>query len=97
VVTWWDFSDHAAWQGAPAGLVRRDMSPKPLYEWLVDAFTRRWTTNAAITTDESGRTTARCFFGRHEALATLPSGTKLRGAFDIQRQGARDAQVVMHD
>lgn len=94
-VTWWDFSDHAAWQGAPAGLVRKDMSPKPLYEWLVDAFTRHWATNAAVTTDESGRATVRCFFGRHEVSGTLPSGARLRGAFDIARQGERDAQVVM--
>jgi GH35 family endo-1,4-beta-xylanase len=33
-ITWWDFSDYHAWQGAPAGLLRRDMSPKPLYAWL---------------------------------------------------------------
>jgi GH35 family endo-1,4-beta-xylanase len=35
-VTWWDFSDLAAWQGAPAGLLDKDMSPKPLYHWLME-------------------------------------------------------------
>lgn len=35
-ITWWDFSDAGAWQGAPAGLLRKDMSPKPLYHWLMD-------------------------------------------------------------
>jgi GH35 family endo-1,4-beta-xylanase len=35
-ITWWDFSDLAAWQGAPAGLLRKDMSPKPLYPWLME-------------------------------------------------------------
>ena len=29
-ITWWDFSDLGAWQGAPAGWLRRDMSPKPV-------------------------------------------------------------------
>ena len=29
-LTWWDFSDYHAWQNAPAGLVRADMSPKPV-------------------------------------------------------------------
>ncbi len=34
IVTWWDFSDLHAWQGAPAGLLRKDMSPKPAYDVL---------------------------------------------------------------
>ena len=29
-ITWWDFSDLQSWVGAPAGLLRKDMSPKPL-------------------------------------------------------------------
>ena len=31
-ITWWDFSDYRSWQGAPSGLVREDMTPKPLYD-----------------------------------------------------------------
>ena len=34
-VTWWDCSDAKSWQGAPSGLLRKDMSPKPLYNWLM--------------------------------------------------------------
>ncbi len=33
-ITWWDLSDHGAWQNAPAGLLRKDMSPKPAYHTL---------------------------------------------------------------
>ena len=33
-LTWWDFSDFNAWKRAPAGLLRKDMSPKPAYEKL---------------------------------------------------------------
>lgn len=33
-ITWWDLSDRGAWQGAPAGLLRADMTPKPAYEVL---------------------------------------------------------------
>src|SRR5690606_3235023 len=29
-ITWWDISD-GAWLNAPAGLLRRDLSPKPAY------------------------------------------------------------------
>ena len=27
-ITWWDFSDFQAWKNAPAGLVRKDMTPQ---------------------------------------------------------------------
>ena len=30
-ITWWDFSDQGAWMKAPAGLLRKDMSPRPAY------------------------------------------------------------------
>ena len=40
-ITWWDFSDLGAWQGAPAGWLRRDMSPKPVYERLMALDQRR--------------------------------------------------------
>mgnify|MGYP000436373524 FL=1 len=33
-ITWWDFMD-GGWQGAPAGLVRADLSPKPVYHRLM--------------------------------------------------------------
>jgi len=33
-MTWWDLSDNGAWQQAPAGLLRKDMSPKPAYQEL---------------------------------------------------------------
>lgn len=31
-ITWWDLSDRGAWMGAPGGLLRADMTPKPAYE-----------------------------------------------------------------
>ena len=94
-VTWWDFSDNGSWQGAPAGFIRKDMTPKPLYEWLMDAFHKRWATDLRVTANPSGVATARCFFGEHEVRAALPSGEKLKGRFAIERRGARDLQVVL--
>jgi endo-1,4-beta-xylanase len=45
-LTWWDFSDRGAWQGAAAGLVRQDMSPKPAYERLRELIKGEWWTRA---------------------------------------------------
>jgi len=92
-VTWWDFSDHGAWQGAPAGLVRHDMSPKPLYDWLIDAFQKRWATHATIAADASGRAALRCFFGEHEVRGRLESGAEVHGSFVLERKGSRTVDV----
>ncbi len=94
-ITWWDFSDHGAWQGAPAGLVRRDMSPKPLYERLLALFGKRWTTHATVAADASGTAKVRCFFGEHEAVATLPSGTTLKGRFAVAKAGPHTLDVTL--
>jgi len=100
-VTWWDFSDNGAWQGAPAGLVRKDMSPKPLYEWLAASFGPggEWSTDEGVATDGEGRAAARCFFGEHEIAGKAASGEELRGRFAFERRGrrrgARELTVVM--
>ena len=62
-ITWWDFSDQGAWQRAPAGFLRDDLSPKPAYDALVNLIRNRWTTKVQLKTDESGTATARAFRG----------------------------------
>ncbi len=94
-VTWWDFSDLQAWQGAPAGLVRKDMTPKPLYDRLVEMFRERWTTDAEVTADADGRAAVRCFFGDHEVTARAASGEELHGRFDLRRAGRRKVEVAL--
>lgn len=94
-ITWWDFSDNGSWQGAPAGLVREDMTPKPLYDWLLDAFHKRWTTQASITTDENGAAKLRCYFGDYAVCAKLPSGDQVSGRFTLSKRGGRHVRVVL--
>lgn len=84
-ITWWDFSDLQAWQGAPAGLVRKDMSPKPLYEWLMEAFRRHWMTDAEVQTDAAGDVKVRCFYGDYEVDGRTDSGAAVRGAFRFSK------------
>jgi GH35 family endo-1,4-beta-xylanase len=94
-ITWWDFSDEGSWQGAPAGLVRSDMTPKPLHDWLMEAFHRRWRTDARVTADSAGRATVRCFAGEHEVSGRLPSGQELCGTFTFARRGDRKVKVTL--
>ncbi len=73
-ITWWDFSDNAAWQGAAAGWVRKDMSPKPVYERLMALIKGEWWTRTEGRTNAQGEFAARAFFGAHRLTAQLPNG-----------------------
>ena len=77
-ITWWDFSDLNAWQGAPSGLVRKDMSPKPAYTRLLDLMHRQWWTKANGKTDLNGILTRRVFYGDYTITVTDASGKKTR-------------------
>ena len=69
-ITWWDLSDYRAWQGAPAGLVRNDMSPKPAYEELAKRVKGAWWTRATVRTGADGTAAVRGFLGDYRASAT---------------------------
>lgn len=93
-ITWWDFSDLGAWQGAPAGLTRKDLTPKPLYEWLMDAFHKHWTTDTDVNTDETGKTKVRAFFGNYQATAII-NGKKTGATFNFYRHDSRQVRIVL--
>ena len=81
--------------GRAAGLIRRDMSPKPLYEWLMGAFHGRWTTNAAVQADASGEAKVRCFYGEYEVEGKTESGAEVKGAFRFGKHGDRQVSVCV--
>lgn len=76
-ITWWDFSDHGAWQRAPAGWLRRDMSPKPVYDRMKSLIREQWWTKLEGRPDASGVFAARAFHGRHRVTVELPGGRRI--------------------
>jgi endo-1,4-beta-xylanase len=72
-ITWWDFSDRGAWQQAPAGLIRKDMSPKPAYEALYRLIKGKWWTIASLAADASGNARFRGFLGDYR-ITIRPEG-----------------------
>ncbi len=55
-ITYWGLADRGAWLGAPAGLVRRDGTPKPGYHALRNLIRGEWwTPPATLRTDAAGR------------------------------------------
>lgn len=96
-ITWWDFSDAGAWQGVAAGLVRKDMSPKPAYLVLDRLINREWTTRLrrAGRTDSKGAFGFRGFGGKYRVKVTLPSGKTKTGEFHLFEGKQNGAKVSM--
>lgn len=82
-VTYWGLSDEGAWLGAPCGLVRKDMTPKPAYEALRRLVREEWwTPTQQLPTNDAGTIQAQGFAGRYrincqgrEVEVELPTGT----------------------
>jgi GH35 family endo-1,4-beta-xylanase len=90
-VTWWDFSDRNAWLGAPSGLIRKDMSPKPAYEQLMKLVKGKWwTAEQQLKTDAAGRVTFRGYLGEY----VLEAGGKKR-SFRLNAAGKAEATVKL--
>jgi endo-1,4-beta-xylanase len=91
-ITWWDFTDYQAWQSAPAGLLRKDMTPKPAYDELMKRVKGSWWTKIDARTDDAGRVTFRGIFGDYKA--TVKSGDReLIGSFSLTRESKGPIEV----
>jgi GH35 family endo-1,4-beta-xylanase len=73
-ISWWDLSDNNAWMGAPAGLLHKDMTPKPAYNRLLDLIHKAWWTDLTGATDSHGSLTQRVFYGQYTVIVTDSSG-----------------------
>jgi len=81
-ITWWDLSDRFARRGAPGGLLRRDLAPKPAYQALAKLIRDEWWTSAGGQCGPDGKFTFRGFLGRYRVRATLDDGSV--GVWDIR-------------
>ncbi|MGB2822306.1 MAG: endo-1,4-beta-xylanase, partial [Phycisphaerae bacterium] len=88
-VTWWDFSDWRAWQGAPAGFLRADMTPKPAYKALHQLIKDRWWTTATLRTNAKGEAAFRGFLGDYRVAVTA-DGRKATVGQLLMGKGARN-------
>jgi hypothetical protein len=70
-ITWWDFSDLYAWNPG-GGMLRSDMSAKPVYTALKNLIHGEWKTNASGTSAADGSFTLNGFYGSYEV--TLSKG-----------------------
>jgi GH35 family endo-1,4-beta-xylanase len=85
-ITWWDFTDQNAWQRAPAGLLRDDMTPKPAYHRLRQLIKEQWWTRETCTVQSPGRVDVRGFLGDYRVSAEV-DGRRLAAPFTLERHG----------
>jgi GH35 family endo-1,4-beta-xylanase len=94
-ITWWDFSDAGAWQGVAAGLVRKDLSPKPVYRVLDRLINKEWRTKAEGRTNSDGVYAFRGFYGKYRISVTTLSGTKIID-FDLTRDPEKTVMKLQY-
>lgn len=82
-ITWWDFMD-GGWQGAPAGLVRADLSPKPVYYRLMRPIKGKWWTQEVLRTNAKGEAKTRGFLGDYRVAASATVGRRIQ-TFSLKR------------
>ena len=90
-ITWWDLCDQGSWLNG-GGMLRVDMSPKPVYEQLERLIHQEWKTRASTTTDAAGQFSFRGFFGDYRVVIEMP-GDKVERQFQLHKAGSRDIVV----
>ncbi len=92
-ITWWDFSDYRAWQGAPAGLIREDMSPKPAYDALRRLVKGDWWSRGEYQTDKNGKVQGRVFYGEHRFIVESPDGRRTETVFHVSKDASNTFEI----
>ena len=82
-ISWFDLCDIGAWRDG-AGLVRRDMTPKPVYERLAKLIQTEWKTKVSGVTDDQGRFTFRGYLGGYGVSVGTAGQTRV-GNFTLTR------------
>jgi len=90
-ITWWDFSDRNSWRKG-GGMLRADLSPKPVYDELKRLIHDTWNTRAAGQTDAIGRFAFRGFYGTYRIIVELPE-KKVEKEFHLQRGKEKDIVI----
>jgi hypothetical protein len=93
-ITWWDFSDAAAWQGAPAGFLRKDMTPKPVYDRLLEMIKSEWWTRTEGRTNAAGQFQFRGFYGQY-TLTVRHGDKEARLEAALEKGGANEFRVTL--
>ncbi len=92
-ITWWDLSDQNSWLPG-GGMLRKDMTPKPVYEQLHRLIHQEWQTCLSGATDAGGRFAFRGFRGAYQVSIRV-RGTTANRQFQLTRDPAQEIALVV--
>jgi len=95
-ITWWDFTDRNAWQRAPAGLIRDDLTPKPAFHKLKRLIKGKWWTQLEGTTTANGRFEFRGFLGDFVVRARASDGRTAQQEVTLTKTGANRIELRLN-
>lgn len=91
-IVWWDFCDTGAWANG-GGMLRADMTPKPVYEAIRKLIKDDWQTRAEIVSDARGAAAFRGFFGSYRVLIER-NGQTIEKSVELRRK-SRSVEIVV--
>jgi len=94
-IQWWNLTDHGAWKRVPAGLLRKDMSPKPAYNALIYLIKKKWWTKVEKTTSKQGECEFKGFLGDYKITITPNAGQPRIFNIKLTKKGKRSFLLVM--
>ncbi len=93
-IGWWDFTDYSSWQ-TNGGLLRADLSPKPVYDALKNLIHNEWKTKAQGKTDKKGLYKFRGFHGKYDVFIKLSKGNIVKKEIHIQKNSENRFKIVL--
>jgi GH35 family endo-1,4-beta-xylanase len=94
-VTWWDFADRMSWQGAPAGLIDKNLKPKPAYDALKALIKGKWWTKLEAEVGANGEVRFRGFHGDYAVRPVGGEDRQVTGRFHLGKGAAGPIEVKL--
>jgi hypothetical protein len=92
-ITWWDLSDQHSWLKGE-GMLRADMTPKPVYNQLRRLIQEEWMTRLAGTTDAIGQLSFRGFRGTYRITAEV-GGKTVNQSFTLTKGKTQELRLAL--
>ncbi|MHB8951796.1 MAG: endo-1,4-beta-xylanase [Pirellulaceae bacterium] len=94
-ITWWDLGDQGSFIPG-GGMLRQDLSPKPVYEQLKQLIHEEWKTKTSGTSDAEGRFAFRGFLGTYQITVAIP-GKPIEKQFHLGQGDIQEITVSLDE